>query len=125
MIDDKLPMLTKYFYVLRILGGYSEQTLADKIGVSRQTLISLARKGFPRLYFLALAYVFEHKSGEAAADAFYYFTDMDICDEEKIQVAAAIYEACVGISRKQTIKAKQRVAVKLFRDLTDVKTTVS
>ena len=46
--------LGKYLYVIRVLGGYTLQSLGEEIGASRSAIERMYDKCVPKYYYLAI-----------------------------------------------------------------------
>ena len=114
-ISDKQRIdLGKYLYVIRVLGGYTLQTLGEEIGAGRSTIERLCDKRVPKYYYLALQNIYYRNS--FLATVFDFFTDESVLDSVKMTVANDIWDMARNQGRHHFISQKEHDAKVIFED---------
>ena len=112
--DKQRSDLGKYLYAIRVLGGYTLQTLGDEIGAGRSTIERLYDKHVPKYFYLALQNVYYRNS--FLATVFDFFTDESISNSTKMAVANDIQDVARNRRLSHYINQKEQKAKVIFED---------
>lgn len=112
--DKQRTDLGKYLYVIRVLGGYTLQTLGEEIGASRHTIEGMYNKCVPKYFYLALQNVYYRNS--FLATVFDFFTDESVSDSVKMTVANDIWDMARNQGRHHFISQKEHDAKVIFEN---------
>ena len=112
--DKQRSDLGKYLYAIRVLGGYTLQTLGEEIGTSRHTIEGMYDACVPKYYYLALQNVYYQNS--FLATVFDFFTDESISNSTKMAVANDIQDAARNRRLSHYINQKEQKAKAIFKN---------